>query len=593
MSDIKQIYQDFDYMCREYNCIYFDYQDLHAYDAGGHPSAMKDFLHKSEAFLGPKYREILLKEDLIVPYFDGDYDFKFFDNLQNGGASFYGMLGDDYGMQKKMLIFFSCETENDRYNMYHEAGHVMQSELDLFDNNFLYKMYEFYIKGIKNDTDGKLSKKMADISEYSTYLWEAHADAFASACMLLRAKDDADFRKTNRRLYIDAGSNLFWALRDKSQEYPSMSYYASFPVEKAVLKKFTQYYKDGEFKRFFLPTGEIDMKALALDVEEIVRQNAYSPRTFKQLLEKDFKSGHGKHEKGWRHLIPMAAATEFFSHFYKDKKLTKQKIEYHDDVDNSRQQIPFVLLPKVDRAAEIINLCCCLDNQSISIKSCLQVLELDEKKYAELDIITALHFGQFPDEIVALATDKILQEKPKAGELVNMILENCQKNTNIVLKDANHRGSAEKVLRAMHSSPEVREQVWQMYRSRQNCQTAEIFPERLAASANGMSISQQNKLKLNYAHYLKWLGRKLPEQQRQIYWQMLNNVDGLRETDWKKLQNMTEGKSENNKIFLMYYKNPEVFAEAVERSQHDMQNQSIIANKKFVSGCRKNKYYGR
>ena len=283
-----------------------------------------------------------------------------------------------------------------------------------------------------------LCQKFADAWDYCDYLREAHADAFATACMLLRCENKKEFRRECRRSYIRSGMTFYQASRDPDREYPSLRFYMSFPIEKEIIRQMKRYRRSGEDRQFFLPDGKIDMKKLADAVDEAVMKNAFSPRVFQQILDDDRKGRCGIHEKSWRQPLGEARWCRFLSILDLDgeTKALQRKVDAHTRRNEERTAVSFERLKSADSSAVLLNIACGLDDKSISLTEIMRFFKINPNSYAELDVMTALAAGRLPDAAVRTAKAKILKQKPHCGAFMAEMLENLA----ILISDCNPHG---------------------------------------------------------------------------------------------------------------------------------------------------------
>ena len=564
MMDINKIHKDIDDFCRRYNCRYFFYDKLHVYDEQGLPSQMPAFLAETEQFLGPDYRNLLLDRGVITRFPGGGYDFNFSSNVENGGATCYSAIGEEQGLTKNILIFFDDQTMTERHNIYHEMAHIIQYEHDFYNLNVLQKLYSFSIKEAKYKGGSTLCQKFADAWDYCDYLREAHADAFATACMLLRCENKKEFRRECRRSYIRSGMTFYQASRDPDREYPSLRFYMSFPIEKEIIRQMKRYRRSGEDRQFFLPDGKIDMKKLADAVDEAVMKNAFSPRVFQQILDDDRKGRCGIHEKSWRQPLGEARWCRFLSILDLDgeTKALQRKVDAHTRRNEERTAVSFERLKSADSSAVLLNIACGLDDKSISLTEIMRFFKINPNSYAELDVMTALAAGRLPDAAVRTAKAKILKQKPHCGAFMAEMLEKYQKGVNKLLGVAEIPSATAGVLRLMQKNPVVRERIWEMYRQRRQDPQAAVCPEKFVLEQPLTSRRQRRRLEENYRLALHRLGRRIGLEDKSRYAGMLDAAVAAFAAGTECREDPVL-KPVADDLYVMYYRCPEAFKRAV------------------------------
>ena len=562
--DINKIYNDLDCFCRRYNCRYFFYDKLHIYDEQGQPSQMSAFLAEAERFLGPDYRNLLLERGVIIRFPGGGYDFNFRSNVENGGATCYSAIGEEQGLNKNILIFFGDQTMTERHNIYHEMAHIIQYDHDFYNFGILQKLYDFSAKEVKYKGGSQLCQKFADAWDYCDYLREAHADAFATACMLLRCEDRKDFRRECKRSYIRSGMTFYQGSRDPDREYPSLRFYMSFPIEKEMIRQMKQHRRSGEDRQFFLPDGEINMEKLAEAVDEVVMKNAFSPRVFQQILDDDRKGRCGIHEKSWRRPLNEARWCRFLSilDLNGETKTLQRKVDEHSRRNEERAAVSFERLKSADSSAALLNIACGLDDKSISLTEIMRFFKINPNSYAELDVMTALAAGRLPDAAVRTAKAKILKQKPHCGAFMAEMLEKYQKGVNKLLDVAEIPSATAGVLRLMQKNPAVRERIWEMYRQRRRDPQAAVCPEKFVLEQPLTSRRQRRRLEENYRQAFHRLGRRIGLKDKNRYAGMLEAAvtafdAGVESGDDPVLKPIADD------LYVMYYRCPEAFKLAV------------------------------
>lgn len=479
MTPKDRLYRDIEQICSMADALYGFYTRLHRYDNLGRPVELPGFIERAQELMGDRAAVYLYNAGVIRQQRGGEYDFSFPPDVADGGGMSYDGIGDEDGFDYRMAYFFDDSTANDRHNVYHELGHLMQYRLKMFNAREINRIYRFLSKGCgkKKMPKSEIARRFAKSSSYTSYLLETHANAFADACLLLRADGRGERIKQSIDCYLRDADVFFEGLTDKDKEYPGMKYYSSLPVQKAVIREVNRWFKNGELSRYKDSAGEIDFDAVALRMHDIVMEKAYSPRTFKQFLDMDFTACHPKNEQGWRHSVPEAAAARIIRLFNGKTRRDLQRLtDFHEDIDLNRRVPTFRPLPEKDRAAALLNLCCRLDNAIVDLHNCAEVLEIDIPKYDELDFDRAIDYGGIPDSVIRTLTGKMTQDYGLNDDEVDALLHPYQKQVNGLLAKGYDKELLTGVMGATHR-PECRSLLWQMYYERLNNPQAEICPE--------------------------------------------------------------------------------------------------------------------
>lgn len=491
----KQLYADIEKICAMANAVYGCYTGLHRYDSFGQPAELPAFVEKAQALMGDKAAVYLYNAGILRQQQGGQYDFNFPADVVDGGGMSYDNIGSEDGFDYRMAYFFDDKDTNDRHNIYHELGHLMQFKLNMFNAKEINRIYRFIGKGAskKKIPKSEIARRFVTSSSYTDYLLEAHANAFANACLLLRTNGRGERIKQSLNCYLRDGAAFFEGLKDGDKDYPGMKYYSSLPVQKAVIREVNRWFKTGEISKYKDAEGEIDFDAVALKMHDIVMEKAYSPRTFKQFLDMDFTASHPKDEQGWRHSVPEAAVAGFIRFFdVKAQNSLQERADFHEDIDLSRRVPDFKPLPEKDEAAVLLNLCCRLDNAVIDLHNCAEVLEIDIPKYDELDLDQAIAYGGIPDSVIRTLTGKMMKDCDLEKEEVDVLLKPYQENINKLLSGSGDKELLTDVMGAMNR-PECRDMLWNMYYDRLENPQAEICPDAVRLPLTPLTQKQIQK----------------------------------------------------------------------------------------------------
>lgn len=264
---------------QETNTVFVDYNLLHRFNPSDNSEFDWDALFKpAQKLLGPDYKNILFEEGILAPAPNGGYTY----DLDKISLAFGG--GQNTTIDDKHIAV--CNLANNReymHTIYHEAAHSWQKKQHLFNNKKMERIYRFCQKGLIRSGNSHLANRLFNRYLYTKYLQEAHADAFADFCMLLRTNNQTDrfmqkcanYNKTIIKIYVD--------MMQPSDAYPAAKYYASLPVCKQVTKKFDSWRKNNQLDRFYSANGSLNFALISHEMAKIVYKHAYTPHSFKNL----------------------------------------------------------------------------------------------------------------------------------------------------------------------------------------------------------------------------------------------------------------------------------------------------------------------
>ena len=264
---------------QETNTVFVDYNLLHRFNPSDNSEFDWDALFKpAQKLLGPDYKNILFEEGILAPAPNGGYTY----DLNKISLAFGG--GQNTTIDDKHIAV--CNLANNReymHTIYHEAAHSWQKKQHLFNNKKMERIYRFCQKGLIRSGNSHLANRLFNRYLYTKYLQEAHADAFADFCMLLRTNNQTDrfmqkcanYNKTIIKIYVD--------MMQPSDAYPAAKYYASLPVCKQVTKKFDSWRKNNQLDRFYSANGSLNFALISHEMAKIVYKHAYTPHSFKNL----------------------------------------------------------------------------------------------------------------------------------------------------------------------------------------------------------------------------------------------------------------------------------------------------------------------
>lgn len=234
--------------------------------------------------------KILVERGILKPLPGGEYEV-------DVGASTRGGGGLNYGD-----VFFS-HTSNDYHTNLHELAHSLQVKYNLFDSDKMRSLYDIAQTGLKPSEN--IENKLLDKSNYYLFLNEQHADAFASAVLMLRSESTMDFIKQSSIALANGENNMLAGVlsfgnTEFGVEGKNSKFYANKPVMQELVKTIKQIRKEGKNAEFFDTNGVINSEKVAKLCEDIVMRSAYSPRTINAFFNYDITDTHSSLEQGWR-----------------------------------------------------------------------------------------------------------------------------------------------------------------------------------------------------------------------------------------------------------------------------------------------------
>ena len=463
--DKKQLEQDLNEICRLTDSYWARYSELCEYDKDGKPLHMQKFLKDMRQFLGESAELQLLDNDIIVMTPGGGYDFNFSEETLACGGDTYRQLGED--LNKNLLFFFDNSSSYDHAVAYHEAAHALQSKFGVFTDNDLNKVYKFCSNGLGNlPKDKRLPCLFVDAWSYRVYLEEAHANVFANACLVLNAKNDADFKQLCQRAILVSASESVRSLKDKNMDYPSAKYYFDFPVQKAMMHRLRQAKKDGKLADYYNENGQIDFIFLAKDVANVVWQRALSPRTFLHLLREERKTPCYDFENNWHDdLLQMRFIKAVCRPWFKAD--TKKSVARSISLMKMQERIPaytYERLPEIDDEARLLNIICSIDTAWRSLNNGLKSLGLSAEDYPELNPALIVKHRYIPQVLLHAAYEKITDDLSYDfnNGYVSSLLDLYREDMNKIDFAAADKTDICAVLENMHV-PSLQQGIWQCY----------------------------------------------------------------------------------------------------------------------------------
>ena len=246
----------------------------------------------------------LIEQDILSPLPYGEYEINFGYGEYTAGQ--YKTAGN---------IAIISSLDDDIGVLYHEAGHILQNEYNLFDDKELSNKY------------GK-SLNFKDSFKYQSFLKEQHSESFAFAAMMLRSEKAFDLAKSVIKAWKSGVKRSALAFSKTSDSYNNnnAAFYATFPVMIKTIRECLKIRRQGQTQQFFTPDGRLDDKKLALLCQDIVYKSAYSPQKFKNFFIENLQDKTNKidyiYKKGKMHVLKGLA---FFVPNNKDWDKVKQK----------------------------------------------------------------------------------------------------------------------------------------------------------------------------------------------------------------------------------------------------------------------------
>lgn len=377
------VHRDLKKICDSTNSIYFTFDELYKYDENKNTLYdMEAFEKKVKPLLGDKWKEVLLARGIVLPDYNGNYTLNIDNYIDSGGVN-YGSVG-----KNNINIFFASNDKSfdGLYTLYHEAAHSLQNSQKPFAKDEMDKLYNFCLKGIKKNSNGRYTERMIRKSVYHKYLNEMHSEAFATSCMLLRAESGIDYVKQVAKSYAEALYHSTAALFDTDKKYPSSKYYAGLPICVAMIKRITQLKMNGQVKEKLADAeGKIDFFKLSREVEAQVIKNAYSPLTFNRMLKYDIFKRPSKSPTQWWELQSVYATSASavllpfnIRNSLKLRELRNRK-KIRQDFISKKQNNRFIPLQGNDLQTRSVNALCQIDNSLVRFGDACRMRWMDTR----------------------------------------------------------------------------------------------------------------------------------------------------------------------------------------------------------------------
>ena len=500
MFSEKLIENDIETVCKMTNTLYGFCDELSEYNREGN-TKLPEFMEKAEKLMGKNAFYYLFEGGIIQQQRGGDYDFNFELNVINNGGISYDNIGIEDNKHYRVAFFNGKKSWLQKFTIYHELGHLMQYHLNLFSSKEIDKIYHFMSKGVDGEqlSQSEIKRRFVRRGSYALHLLETHAEAFATACMILRSQNNTERKRQMLLGYLNAGKAFIDGMLDKDKVY-GFKYYSNFPLQRAVIKEVNSWFSNGEKAKYIDADGNINFEALAKKTHDITLEHAYSPEEFRRFLDYEVFARRSKNEKHtW--LSPWGAVVGCIgcAGYKLSQKLSGKENDYIDCLDvinNVREQIPFTPLKGKDKNSKLLNLCCQLDNAIAETNNALSLSENVCKGYDEIYIERAIRYGSIPQTVVKSLSRKIAADNHVIDRRIGLILQSYADNVNEILKTDFDKDALCDIMQAMNDQ-KVRYEIWDMYYKRLKNPK---YPLNLQKFQTGYSkelpITLKNKLKM-------------------------------------------------------------------------------------------------
>ncbi len=476
------LYKDINSILNSTKCFYGSYAELHNYDRNGSQNKMEDFINIAKKCLGKDAEKSLLRDKVIFPNIDGGYDFNFRNAAYTGGIAY-----NNNGWHA--VFYYDMKSWTDCYTIYHELAHVIQEDSGLFDNKTLTSIFnESYF----NNALGKRKYK----KQYTHLLKETHAEVFAEACMLLRAKNFMERVDSSRRIKARIGKSFLDGLDDERSTYPSNRFYTDLDARLRMIKEANRWYINGEIDNFIDKNGNINFEYLAEKTKEIVLKYTYSPNKFYGILQ-----NYGVDEKKIIKAKLLSALEPGWLDYSRRSKLGEE-LRHHKKINEDLWNKKFYPLPEKDDESAILNTVCRLDRAYSKFMIFSREYSADVVEYKIFNPEFAVAYGRLPDSLSYMYLDKYFQDNDQ--ENGKIIYGNYRAEVNNALFDSHaDKEIVKKIVATMRNEPSVRTAIWNMYRERQKNPNAKIELKNFITSEPELSHKKQQRLELRTFDYIK------------------------------------------------------------------------------------------
>lgn len=269
MVNIADIQKDFRALAKFTKTASFAYSDIHndtiATISGYDYQQIIDETARVKGISKQEATDLLVELTVLKYIPDGTFSVNVGESTRGGG-------GVNIGGE----ILFSYDNSTPQ-TIYHEYAHSLQNIKDVFDDKTIEKMYK----------DVWLNKKKQNphaVNDYEKYLNEMHAEAFAYAVLLLRAKNFYDFEKHSLNAIKYGISMILKGQKEQKTRYDdgqaASKYYASYNVMKKTIQTILSIRNQKKQNKFFDENGVVKYRLVSKLAKKIVMQSAYSPAQF-------------------------------------------------------------------------------------------------------------------------------------------------------------------------------------------------------------------------------------------------------------------------------------------------------------------------
>ena len=203
MVDRKAAQKDFDAMAEFTSTAHFSYSDIHnQYITSGSSYDYKRVINEVSRIRNQTPEQTIeqLLDLGVLRYLpDGEFAIDVHETTRPGGGANYGVVLFDNNPDRPKVT-------------YHEYGHSLQKIYESFDDETLSKLYTNV--GLDISQEDK-----EDISDYTQYLNEMHAEAFAYSALLLRAKNGLEFLQISANAMHYAAYKTILGSKEKDTEF--------------------------------------------------------------------------------------------------------------------------------------------------------------------------------------------------------------------------------------------------------------------------------------------------------------------------------------------------------------------------------------
>ncbi len=296
----EEVREDLNKICHSNDAVWLDYDSIHTENE---QKDLKKYL-KTYEYLGINREQLLLLGGLSLKYGGGE-QIAYGSMARLSGSTIRSLVNN-----KNLVCISGFDTLVEQYVVYHECGHLYQNSLGLFP--------------VKNQDN------------YIRYLRENHANTFAAAVFFIKTPKILDYKKARLWLLSKNTSDFFTNQEIINGVFGntwSKYYYASLPVEAALLKDIHRQGRKNFIKKYTNSDGGIKFEELAYYCKDIVEANAYTPEYLESIMKNPqiFKKQRIYRQKKIYRILGKA----FRAHI---TLIGKQKIKKRRAIDCKRRQ---------------------------------------------------------------------------------------------------------------------------------------------------------------------------------------------------------------------------------------------------------------